>query len=59
MERKFGVFILAGLAIGAIFGVALGAGMDKSLMGVALGALAGVFLGWFAAAIAMKREETK
>lgn len=49
MEQKYAIYIAIGLAIGLLFGVML----DN----LALGGLAGVFLGWFMAAIQQQRDK--
>lgn len=55
MNKNFGILILLGMAVGAIFGVSLG----NAILGVALGALGGVFLGWFVAAAVQENEKNK
>jgi hypothetical protein len=50
MDKKFGLFILAGLLIGSTFGIFFGPVLENPLLGVGLGALGGVFIGWFVAA---------
>ena len=57
MDRRFGYFLFAGLAIGALFGLGFGSAQGNALLGLGFGALAGVFLGWFVAAIVMEREK--
>jgi uncharacterized membrane protein len=59
MERRFGYFIFAGLAIGALFGAGIGAANGNTVLGMAFGALVGVAIGWFGAAAAMEREKPK
>jgi hypothetical protein len=56
MDRKFGIYILVGLVIGVFFGMLLGPAIGNNLLGIGLGALGGVFVGWFAAAAALKRR---
>jgi hypothetical protein len=53
-ERKFGLYIFLGLAIGAVLGIGLGAANGNVFNGFWIGALAGVFIGWFIAAAAAK-----
>ncbi len=55
MNGTFGKYLVAGLAIGALFGFGIGAARGNSLLGVGVGALVGVFVGWFAAAAAQER----
>ncbi|MGE5072588.1 MAG: hypothetical protein ACM3MF_04100 [Anaerolineae bacterium] len=59
MDRRFGYFIFAGAAIGALFGLGIGAANGNTLFGLGEGALVGVFLGWFVAAAVMEREKQK
>lgn len=59
MKRKFGIYVFAGLLIGAFFGMFLGAGSANPIPGVGVGALAGVFIGWFIAAAVMEKEKEK
>ncbi len=56
MDRRFGYFVLLGVAIGALFGTGIGAANGNALIGLGEGAVAGVFLGWFVAAIVMRPE---
>lgn len=57
MNKKFGVFVFLGLLIGVTFGGLLGFANGNPLAGLGLGALVGVFLGWFAAAIAFEMKK--
>ena len=57
MERKFGYYIILGLAIGVVFGMGMGAANGNTLFGIGLGALFGVFIGWFVAAAAQNRKK--
>ena len=61
MDRKFGTYVFAGLAIGAFVGALAGAGNHNALSGMGIGALVGVFLGWFVAAAVIegRRQEDK
>jgi ABC-type uncharacterized transport system permease subunit len=59
MDKKFGYYVLVGLVIGAAFGLGFGATNGYPLMGVGGGALAGVFIGWFIAAILIEKKEDK
>jgi membrane associated rhomboid family serine protease len=56
MKQNFGYYIVIGLVIGAIFGMGLGAANDSAIAGIAIGSLAGVFMGWFFAAIALEKS---
>ncbi len=51
MDRRFGYFIFLGLLIGVLFGFGTGSANGNPVLGVGEGALAGVFIGWFVAAI--------
>lgn len=55
MDKRFGLFILLGMIVGAMFGVSFTANGNQ-LTGVFGGAVAGVFVGWFIAAAV--REKT-
>ena len=57
MKRKFGIYIVLGLAIGLVFGTGMGAANGNALFGTGLGALFGVFIGWFMAAAAQNRNK--
>jgi hypothetical protein len=59
MNKKFGLFIAAGLAIGASLGIFIGAAMNNTTLGIAFGALAGLFIGWFIAAAVLENEKSK
>src|SRR5512141_1581039 len=48
-----------GLLIGALFGMFFGAGSANPILGIGGGAVAGVFIGWFIAAIDMEKEKGK
>ena len=58
MDKKFGIYIFAGLLIGGIFGVFLGTAVGSPAV-IAVGALGGLFVGWFAAAAASSQTENK
>jgi hypothetical protein len=53
-KRRFGIFIFAGLLIGALFGMLLGAGSANLFLGIGGGALIGASIGWFIAAADME-----
>lgn len=54
MKKQFGYYIVLGLLIGVVFGAGLGAANGNAMAGIGLGALFGMFIGWFAAAAALK-----
>ncbi len=59
MDKRYGYFFVAGLAIGALFGSVYGAANGNGLAGIGGGAVLGVFVGWFAAAAAMQIDRLK
>jgi membrane associated rhomboid family serine protease len=59
MNKKFGLFILVGLAIGASLGVFIGAAIGNVPLAIAVGAIGGLFLGWFVAAAVLEKEKSK
>lgn len=59
MNKKFGLFILLGLAIGATFGMFIGAAIGNIPLGVAFGAIGGLFIGWFIFAAVLENEKSK
>lgn len=50
MNKKFGLSIVLGCFVGAVFGAAFIPVIGNGALGVGGGALAGVFVGWFIAA---------
>ena len=56
MDKKFALYIVIGMAIGALFGTSFGPAIENELLAVAFGALSGVFIGWF---IALAVQESK
>jgi hypothetical protein len=54
MDRRFGYCVIAGLAIGAVWGLLWGSAGGNALRGIELGALAGVAIGWFAGAAVLQ-----
>ena len=59
MNKKFGLFLLGGLAVGANLGIFIGAAMTNIPLGIALGAIGGLFIGWFIAAAILENEKPK
>jgi ABC-type uncharacterized transport system permease subunit len=59
MKRKFGIYVFAGLLIGAIFGIFFGAGSENPILGISISAFAGAAIGWFTAAAVMENENKK
>jgi len=57
MDRKFGYLIVLGLLIGAVFGMGVGTANGNTLFGIGLGTLGGVFMGWFAAATVLDKQD--
>ncbi len=57
MNKKFGVFVFLGLLIGSAFGGLFGSANSNPLAGLVVGALAGVFFGWYAAAIEQQNNK--
>lgn len=56
MDKKFGLYILFGMLIGAFLGASFTPVVQNDLLAIVGGALAGVFIGWFIAAA--QRERT-
>lgn len=60
MNKKFAIYIVLGLFIGALFGVSFTPVIENDALGVLGGALAGGFVGWFiAAAVNARKQDTK
>lgn len=59
MNKKFGLFILGGLAVGASFGIFIGAAMENIPLGIALGAMGGLFISVFIDAAVLENEKSK
>ena len=59
MNKKYTLYILAGLVFGAIFGGALGPAIKNAPLATGLGAIGGVFLGWFIAAAVREMQNKK
>ena len=51
MNKKFGLYIVLGLIVGANFGIFFGPVVGNTSLAIALGALGGVFIGWFTSAM--------
>lgn len=56
MNKKILFYVLTGMGVGAMFGSAFRPVLSEPLIGVLGGAMAGVFLGWFTAVAAAKRN---
>ena len=52
MDKKFGLYIVLGMVIGAVFGVSFTPVAENDLLAISGGVIAGAFLGWFGAAAA-------
>lgn len=50
MNKKYALYIILGVIIGALFGVSFVPVIETDALGVLGGALAGGFVGWFIAA---------
>ena len=59
MNRKFGLFILVGLSIGASFGIFIGAAMENIPLGIAFGAMSGLFISLFIDVAILENEKSK
>ena len=57
MDKHFGYIVLLGLVIGALFGLSMAPATGNTLLSIGLGALGGAFIGWFAAAAVMQKQE--
>lgn len=58
MDKVFGYYVFGGTLLGAILGL-MWAADGNTVLGMGFGALAGAFVGWFAAAAAMERQNNK
>jgi ABC-type antimicrobial peptide transport system permease subunit len=56
MDKKFGLYIILGAFIGALFGMAFMPVIENDGLAIFGGALAGVFLGWFIAAAVYQKN---
>lgn len=59
MHERLGISILTELAIGAGFGLLIGAAMENIYLGITLGALGGTLIGWLMAAILIENEKSQ
>jgi ABC-type uncharacterized transport system permease subunit len=59
MDKKFGLYIVLGAFIGALFGMAFMPVIENDGLAIFGGALAGVFLAWFIAAAAQTRKQNQ
>ena len=60
MNNKFGLYVLLGLIVGALFGASFIPVVENDMLAIAGGALAGVFIGWFIfAAMNMRKQDRK
>uniref|UniRef100_A0A7C1JXN4 Uncharacterized protein n=1 Tax=Caldilinea aerophila TaxID=133453 RepID=A0A7C1JXN4_9CHLR len=59
MDRKFGLYIVLGMLIGACFGASFTPVVENDMLAILGGALAGVFIGWFAAVAVRERTIRK
>lgn len=58
MDKVFGYYVFGGALLGALLGL-MWAADGNTVLGMGIGALAGTFIGWFAAAAAMERQNNK
>jgi len=59
VNKKSVLFILIGLATGAVFGTSFGPVVSNIVLATALGAVGGLFVGWFIAAAVREQEKKK
>jgi uncharacterized membrane protein len=55
-EQKFGLYVFAGVVIGAVTGAGLGIANGNVFNGLWIGALVGVSIGWFIAAAVREKD---
>jgi membrane associated rhomboid family serine protease len=55
MDKKFGLYVVLGLIVGVLFGVSFTPVIENDVLAILGGALAGVFIGWFIAAVVHER----
>lgn len=59
MDKKFGLYLVFGAFLGALFGTAFTPVIEHDWLAVFGGVLTGVFLGWFIAAAAQTRNQNR
>jgi len=59
MDKKFALYIIIGMVLGAIYGAFFGPALGNNFLAIALGAIGGVFLGWFVAADIHEHDKNK
>lgn len=59
MDKNFGLYIVWGILVGAIFGVSLSPASGNLALGALEGAIAGIFIGWFIAAAVKEKSADK
>ena len=60
MNNKFGLYVLLGLIVGALFGASFIPVVENDMLAIACGALAGVFIGWYIfAAMNIRKQDRK
>lgn len=59
MNKKFGLYIILGLIVGANFGIFFGPALGNPSLSIALGALGGVFIGWFISVAVLEYSKNK
>ncbi len=59
MNNTFGLYVLLGLILGALFGASFIPIVENDTLAILGGALAGVFIGWFAAAALEIRKQDR
>ncbi|HQU37361.1 MAG: DUF2759 domain-containing protein [Anaerolineae bacterium] len=60
MNNTFGLYVVLGLIVGALFGASFIPISENDALAILGGALAGVFIGWFIfAAMNMRKQDRK
>lgn len=59
MNKKFGLYIIFGLIVGANFGIFFGPAIGNTSLAIALGAMGGVFIGWFVSAAVLENSRNR
>lgn len=57
-EKKFGTYVFVSLAVCALIGAGLGLSNGNTFNGLWIGALIGVFIGWFIAAVVLRKDKS-